>query len=146
MRTPILPSRLSQTYCPLTLVTVATWIFSGDSGLTASSFMASLKLWSHCSWQKNRQGKYIHVKAIPPYIYTHIFHRYRTQFYIYVFPFGKREKSHSKPPAYNSTHTVDTWYHHWHLIMLSVSGKNSIPTFCHMTGRCCDEYICDGME
>lgn len=50
------------------------------------------------------------------YIYTHIFHRYRTVFYIY----GKREKSHSKPPAYNSTHTVDTWYHHWHLIMLSV--------------------------
>lgn len=49
------PSRLSQTYCPLTLVTVATWIFSGDSGLTASSFMACLKLWSYWSWQENRE-------------------------------------------------------------------------------------------
>ncbi|TNN46859.1 hypothetical protein EYF80_042958 [Liparis tanakae] len=43
--------RLSQTYCPLTRVTVATWMFSADSRLIASSFMASLKLCSHCSWQ-----------------------------------------------------------------------------------------------
>lgn len=78
------------------------------------------------------------------YTHTHIFHRYRRQFYIYVFAFGKREKSHSKPPAYNSTHTVVSSLASDYAF--SQSGKNSTPTFCHMTGRCCNEYICDGME
>lgn len=44
-------------YWPLTLVTVATWMFSGDNGLTASSFMVSLKMCSHSSWQVNRVEK-----------------------------------------------------------------------------------------
>lgn len=62
----ISPSRLSQIYCPLTLATVATWIFSGDSGLTASSFIACLKLCSYWSWQENREflSSYYHYICV----------------------------------------------------------------------------------
>lgn len=59
--------------------------------------------------------------------------------------FDKREKSHSEPPVdylSNCEHVLLSLAFDY---VVSEMGKISFPTFCHMTVRCYDKNISDGM-